>query len=292
MPYSKQISIIVPIYNVAPYLDKCLTSIMNQNLESYEVIMVNDASTDNGGAIAKKWARKDSSFKYVEHPNNKGLSAARNTGLDLANGEFVTFVDSDDYLEENTLHSCLTEIDKVDVVEYPIQRIYSTHTSEWRPAKDSVTFKDWMRNNGFMHCYAVNKVYRMRLWEDIRFPVGKNFEDIRTIPHVLQKANSIKSVQHGNYYYIDRKGSISNSMDVHNLEEYTTALVELLSLPINTRNHRLYIRALNAERTYQQHGGKLVLVPRRQVPWTFILEKGLNNRERIKFLFYKLTKNA
>lgn len=293
MSSQMHLTIIVPIYNVAPYLDKCLGSILQQNLNNYEVIMVNDASEDEGGTIAKSWSEKFPQFKYIEHEHNRGLSAARNTALEHAQGEFVTFLDSDDYLEENTLSSCLSEIADADVIEYPIQKnCIDRKPVKWTPNSKTLSFEEWMKDNGFNHCYAVNKVYRLSLWNDVKFPIGLNFEDIRTIPQVLQKANKIKGCQKGTYYYCERAGSISNTMNTENLKDFTTALVELLSHPLNTHNHTLYIRALNAQTTYQRYGGKSQLVPRRHIPWSYFLEDGLNTRERIKFLWYKITRHA
>lgn len=288
-----QISIIIPIYNVALYIDKCLHSILKQDLECYEVIMVNDGSVDNSGEIAQKWCIKHKQFKLINHKKNMGLSAARNTGLNQANGEFVTFIDSDDYLKEGTLKQCLIEIDNSDVIEYPIQKYHCTsHSEKWSPNWHCTTFKEWINSDGFTHCYACNKIYRMKLWQTIRFPIGLHFEDILTIPKVLQKANNIKGTTNGLYYYCERNNSISKSLNIKNLRDFTTALVELMSMPENVYNYKLYIRALNAQRTYQQYGGKEILVPRKYVPWSYIFDKTLTNREQLKFLWYKITLHA
>ena len=94
------ISIIVPIYRVEEYLDKCLSSIINQTYKNLEIILVNDGSDDNSIKIAKKYAKKDERIKIIEE-DNKGLSCARNTGINASTGKYITFVDSDDFIEEN-----------------------------------------------------------------------------------------------------------------------------------------------------------------------------------------------
>ena len=288
-----QLSIIVPIYNVGAHLRKCLQSILEQKLKSYEVILVNDASRDNSYGIAKEWCDEHKEFRLLNHEKNQGLSAARNTGLDHSTGEYVTFVDSDDFLMPGTLQACLEKCGNADVIEYPIQKRHFTNSPErWVPNFDEILFEDWMKNDGFNHCYACNKVYRMHLWKDTRFPLGMYFEDIRTIPKVLGKANYIKGSDKGLYYYCERDGSISKSKNEKNLKEFTTALVELLEHPVNAKNHKLYIRALNAQRTYKQPGGKNTLVPHKKVPWSFFFEKTLTLRERLKFLCYKITRHA
>ena len=97
-----KLTIIIPVYKVEAYLDFCLKSIARQNVEDYEVILVDDGSPDRSGALCDAWVRKDGRFRVIHCPENRGLSAARNRGLDEAHGEYVTFVDSDDYISPHT----------------------------------------------------------------------------------------------------------------------------------------------------------------------------------------------
>lgn len=114
------VSVIVPIYNVAPWLDACLTSLENQTLKDIEVIMVNDGSTDDSRQIAARYAEKNSNFMLINRENG-GLSAARNTGMDMAQGEYIYFLDSDDYLAENALELLYAKASKedLDVLKFP-----------------------------------------------------------------------------------------------------------------------------------------------------------------------------
>nr|MCR4921788.1 glycosyltransferase [Bacteroidaceae bacterium] len=118
------ISIIVPVYNVAPYLGRCLQSIVAQGLDDWEALLVNDASRDNSLAICNEWARREPRFRVVSHDKNKGLSEARNTGLRLATGKYIAFVDSDDSLTPNTLSEAMRAIEGAEVVEFPVVQGY------------------------------------------------------------------------------------------------------------------------------------------------------------------------
>ena len=283
-----ELSIVVPVYNVAPFLGHCLQSVAEQELVSYEVILVNDASYDNSRAIAEDWCRSHPQFRLINHEKNRGLSEARNTGLDEAQGRWVTFVDSDDFLSPATLSQALGRAEGADVVEYPVRAGHlSKHPVLWQPRETDLSFTEWMQGDGFAHCYAWNKLYRRSLWDGIRFPAGRLYEDILTIPYILQKANTIRQIPDGLYYYCQRDGSISNSLDANKLREYTKALVELLKMPVNVRNTALYIAARNAQITYRRHGGIEHLVPLQTIPWKYILSPRLTPRQRLKALGLK-----
>ncbi len=285
------LSIIVPVYNVAPYVRHCLQSLLEQGLEQYEVILVNDASYDNSRGICSEWCREHPQFRLINHEANRGLSEARNTGIAHAEGVYVTFVDSDDYLEPETLSACMEEMEGADVLEYPIMVNHLAPDARlWTPAEGLTDFAQWIRQDGFTHCYACNKVFRRSLWEGECFPPGVCFEDIRAIPRILQKASSIRGIRRGTYYYCRRNGSISTSLDAKNLQEYAEALTGLMSLPECWDNMNLYLRALNAELTYRKNGGRGQLVPARRIPLRYILGPGLTMRQRLKALWFKLTK--
>lgn len=285
----KQLSIIVPVYNVAPYLRHCLQSLTEQGIEDFEVLLVDDGSYDNSRGICIEWCAEHPPFRLIVHETNKGLSEARNTGIREAEGEFITFVDSDDFLAPDTLGLCLREMGEADVVEYPVQRDhYSDHASTWIPQERTVSFREWMQGDGYTHCYACNKIFRTSLWADTEFPAGKYYEDIFTIPYVLRRCSQIKEISQGLYYYCDRRGSISHTPKPQALKDFTEALVRLSELPENEHHTALYIRALNAEISYQKHSHrKEKLVPHRHIPWSYLLQPSLSWRERFKALWLK-----
>ena len=285
-----KISIIIPVYNVAQHLPKCLESILTQGLVDYEVILINDGSYDNSQAICKEWCSKSPAFRLINHDKNQGLSAARNTGIKEAKGEVITFVDSDDYLAQGTLSACLEEMEDADVLEYPIMVDHlSAKEYPFHPIEGTYDFQTWMKRDGYTHCYACNKLFKRSLWGDTTFPIGRYYEDIFTIPYVLQRATKIRGTKHGMYYYCKRDGSISNTPKLRALSDYVEALVQLQKLPENQQNFALYLRSLNAQLSYHQHGGKEKIVPHRPLPLSFILSPNLTLHQRIKALWFRLT---
>lgn len=112
-----KISIIIPVYNMEKRLNKCIDSVLNQNFESYEVILVNDGSTDNSGKICNEYKRKDDRIKVI-HTKNKGVSSARNTGISISQGKYLMFIDSDDWIEKNTLELAYSNIIDSDIIIY------------------------------------------------------------------------------------------------------------------------------------------------------------------------------
>lgn len=284
-----KLSIIVPVYNVVQYLRHCLQSLAEQGLSDYEVILVNDASRDNSLGICSEWCQDHPAFRIVNHTENIGLSEARNTGVREARGEFITFVDSDDFLAPNTLAEALNAFDEeTDVVEYPVmERHFSKQPHLLTFFLQKVDFAKWMQQEGHEHCYACNKVFRKHLWKDSLFPKGKYYEDIFTIPFVLQKAREIKQIDKGLYYYCQRPGSICTTKAVQSLLDYTQALNDLLKLPENKANYRLRLRARNAERTYRSiaRTKKRIVYPR-HTPVTFCFAPGLSFHDRLKVIYY------
>ena len=283
-------SIIVPVFNVSPYLRRCLQSLTEQGLDDYEVLLVNDASHDNSLAICQDWCRDHPQFRLLEHSTNRGLSEARNTGLSEAHGEYVAFADSDDYLAPQTLSQALARMEGADVVEFPVME---NHLSErprlWMPQEGTMRPDEWMDSGGFRHSYVWNKIYKRSLWEGITFPAGKLFEDLRTVPRVLKRAGSIRGIAQGIYYYCVRAEGISRQTDLEHLTHYAEAISLLSEEPQNAANWELYVRALNAQLSYRRAGGRRVFVTARHIPWRFIVRRGLSWRQRLKAVWFKFT---
>lgn len=290
-----KLSIIVPVYNVVQYLRHCLQSLTEQGLQDYEVILVNDGSRDNSLGICSEWCQSNPYFRIVNHTENKGLSEARNTGIREAKGEFITFVDSDDFLAPNTLSEVLNAFDEdTDVVEYPVMEYhYSKHPNHLTFTPNKLNFPEWLKKGGHEHCYACNKIFRTALWKskdselEVSFPPKRHYEDIFTIPYILQKARQIRQTNQGMYYYCERPGSISHTLAPQTLLDYTNALDELLQLPENKYNYRLRLRARNAERSYHKvsHTTNHIVHPR-HLPITFCLASGLSLHDRLKAIYY------
>ena len=214
-----KLSIIVPVYNVEQYLVRCIESIVLQMCDDYELILVDDGSTDASGTYCDEFARKYASLNIVViHQANGGLSAARNRGLDAAKGEYVTFVDSDDCICMHTITdnmNFLSAHPEVDMLEYPVEvhvdsaDAYSLNFFEETQSVD--VFEDWIRRGGYHHCYAWNKIYRSHLWENYRFPISEFYEDVAVMPHIVKHCRVIHYSSRGCYRYYRHEGSITTS---------------------------------------------------------------------------------
>lgn len=225
-----KLSIIVPVYNVADYLAKCLDSLIVQDLpqNEYEIIVVNDGCTDNSGEIAKQYADKYSNIILINQ-ENQGLSGARNTGIANARGEYVQFVDSDDYLEENVLGGLLKQIEEysLDVLRFKYQNVRINAEGEYevfQPYKQSnFLFDDYSKEpvNGvdFLNkrfgtaCYAWAFVLRKEVLDNCIFKQGIYFEDTEWTPRMLIKANKVASTDTIVYNYLMREGSITKAIN-------------------------------------------------------------------------------
>ena len=222
-----KLSIIVPVYKVAQYLPKCVDSLLHQDLreEEYEIILVDDGSPDNCGAICDEYASKHSNVRVI-HRKNGGLSAARNSGIDAANGKYVQFVDSDDYLEPNVLKALVNkmETDRLDILRFNYQNV-NEKGKVFSPNKVDKPFMDYRdevcdglrflnERLGFA-CYAVQFMLKTELLKpsENRFVEGIYFEDTEWTPRILVQAKRVTSVDTIVYNYLMRVGSITQSVE-------------------------------------------------------------------------------
>lgn len=210
------LSIIVPVYKVELYIHKCISSILNQTFTDFELILIDDGSPDNCGAICDDYAKKDNRI-IVIHQNNQGISGARNAGLKIAKGEYITFVDSDDSISENTYSDnidILLKDKSIDVLEYPYQQGFN---QEWKLVTDPANhiygnkniFLYWTlhTNKG---CIVWDKIFKLNIFESVRFPLGKIYEDFYIFPDIAEKASHLYISNKGIYYYLIREDSQSN----------------------------------------------------------------------------------
>ena len=224
-----KLSIIVPIYNVAPYLRKCVDSLLMQDISDYEVILVDDGSTDNSGAIADELV---DAFRLsplasrlemrVIHQANAGLSAARNTGIAAAQGEYVCFVDSDDYWQENVLGLLMAQVerDNLDVLRFRYQNVRESG-EVFAPYKDMTNYNNYspiptdgltfLNERMGTQCYAVQFILRRELALQEQFTPGIYFEDTDWTPRMLLRASRVASNDLVVYNYLWREGSITLS---------------------------------------------------------------------------------
>ena len=211
------ISVIVPIYNVEKYLPRCLDNLINQTCTDVEFILIDDGSTDSSGKLADSYKDRDPRFR-VFHTDNHGLSAARNYGIEQSKGEWLMFVDSDDWVSPSfceTPMSAAIEYN-ADLVVFWLHRVKNgkiTKEDTSKFPKGIVSFEKAISSDGIV---AWNKLYKKELFKNIRFPEGMVYEDVATTHKVLRQAERIAFIPDRLYYYVFRKTSISNTRSVKN----------------------------------------------------------------------------
>lgn len=266
-----KLSIIIPVYRVEGTLDRCIESVLHQNLQDFEVILVDDGSPDKCPQICDEWAQENHHIQVIHKPN-VGLSDARNAGIDVAKGDYLTFVDSDDYLKENTYNPLLHLLDEhqeIDMLEYPIYVFYGSPKQHILDFHEETNYTDmeeyWYKGYAYQHTYACNKIYRRELFRDIRYPVGVLFEDVHTLPKLLKKAKVVATVSQGLYYYCANQNGISATAEGNALRMLLTPHIEIIH---NSDRHdsyfdAYYLHVLNIQMdVYEQTGDKPILYHR------------------------------
>ncbi len=217
-----KLSIIIPVYQTQDTIDRCIESILQQSFTDYEIILVDDGSDYECSQLCDKYPQKDRRITTI-HKENGGLSDARNTGIKHSKGEYITFIDSDDAIQNDTLQALMDEINKypeTDVLEYPImERIGHPHKEQllaFTPRNYNNCWEYWLNEQAYLHTYACNKIFRRCLFKNVSFPKGKTFEDVQTIPFLIglipmegtfQQKVKIRVTNKGCYlYYWNNKG--------------------------------------------------------------------------------------
>ena len=227
------LSVIVPVFNSADTLERCVSSILSQQVDGLELILVDDGSTDSSPALCDRLSGADDRVRVI-HRANGGLSAARNTGIDAATGTWIAFADSDDERSPDTLSANLElATENVDLVEFPVSVHYGApncYELDFKPLTVSgdEVFSHWIKTGGYTHCYAWNKIYRSTLFEGIRFPEGENFEDAAVCPSIIRKCRAVTYSDRGRYLYYSSGGSITLQYRFANQEPLFRHNLELL----------------------------------------------------------------
>ena len=216
-----KLSIIVPVYNVAPYLRKCVDSLLAQDITDYEIILVDDGSTDECPQICDHYVELYPHI-HVIHQKNAGLSAARNSGIATAQGEYILFVDSDDYLQPNTLGILLEQVerDNLDVLRFRYQNVKEDGEA-FAPYKDMTNYNDYsavltdgltfLNERMSTQCYAWQFVVKTEIVHQELFTPGIYFEDTDWTPRMLLCSKRVASTDLVVYNYLWREGSITLS---------------------------------------------------------------------------------
>ncbi|MBR2553963.1 MAG: glycosyltransferase [Aeriscardovia sp.] len=215
-----QISVIVPVYKVEAYIHLCVDSILAQTFTDFELILVDDGSPDLCGVICDEYAKKDNRI-HVVHQKNAGLSAARNTGLDIAQGDYITFIDSDDVIHPRFLELLIddTQDKKNDITicqvfsfeeSIDFKKIYNSSIN-YISSKEACERMYKRSENGFFFVTACGKLYIKELFQDIRYPVGRLHEDQFVTYKLLYAANKVGLINEPLYGYRNNPTSITNT---------------------------------------------------------------------------------
>ena len=199
------VSIIVPVYNVEAYIYECVDSLLGQTYRDLEIILVDDASPDNCPRICDDYAQKDPRIKVIHKPNG-GLSDARNAGIDVATGDYLMFVDSDDYIVSTMVEQLLSMAEQSEAgiascgYTGDLDKLSAETSGQFRVATAAEALKCILVEKE-ISTSASTKLYATRLFEDVRFPVGKIYEDYATIYKVIHKAGKVAYNDEKKYYY-------------------------------------------------------------------------------------------
>ncbi|WP_455794815.1 glycosyltransferase [Clostridium butyricum] len=212
------ISIIVPVYNIEKYISVCVESILNQTIKNIEIILVDDGSSDSSGNICDRYSMLDNRIKVI-HQKNKGLSGARNSGIDIAQGKYIGFVDGDDFiypdmfeclynlLEKNNADCACCGYDYFDEIKNKVRKINRNNKIYYMndvEAIENVFFSQ------YYEFYAWNKLWKTNKFNKIRYPEGRIFEDISTTYELFKQCKNVIYIQSSKYVYRVRTGSITN----------------------------------------------------------------------------------
>ena len=242
-------SFIVPIYNVEKYLKKCIDSLLAQTYGSFEIILVDDGSTDSSGAIADEYAGKYSEIIRVIHQSNTGQGGARNAGITVASGDYLFMVDSDDYVSENMLEILDGYLEKYncDILIFNYIEVKKNGEQQIQCLHKAASYTQITSEQFILELAAPwNKVFRASLFQksDIRFPNRIYYEDLATNPCLALHAKQIGAIDTALYYYVQRESSTMHSRDTQRMTDVCKAMEIVLNYYKNCGQFEQYYQEL------------------------------------------------
>lgn len=279
------VSVIVPVYKVEPYLEQCIESIAGQTFRELEIILVDDGSPDRCGEICDRWAKRDGRIRVI-HRENGGLSAARNTGLSAARGEYLCFVDSDDYLEKDAVGRLLEALNaggaQIAACNFvfengeeaaegtPLLKPYQIEQEMLLSGKEVMRLMD---QGKYIFSEVVwNKLYKREIFAEIRFPEGKLHEDEFLFHKLLYPVSRVACIPYVGCHYRRRPGSIMKQEGCP--EDYLEALTERCGYLIVRGERTLTLdnekRMLGAIRRLQKQKGRRAASRWKRVHWALV----------------------
>ena len=211
------ISLIVPIYNVGKYLPKCIESILNQTFKNFELILVNDGSTDNSGVVCDDYAKKDTRIKII-HKSNGGVSSARNAGLYVAKGEYIGFVDPDDYIDKNMYEKlyrlCIDNNSDIAICRFNREingKIQNKESTEEIIELNNMEAMNELFKGNLYRFSLCNKLFSKKCFNDVLFPEERIHEDLSTTYKLFANSKKAVYINYCGYIYVRRENSILTS---------------------------------------------------------------------------------
>lgn len=275
-----KLSIIIPVYRTEATLERCMESIVSQTFTDFEVILVDDGSPDMSGQLCDDWARRDRRIRVI-HKQNGGLSDARNAGIEVAQGEYITFVDSDDFIAIDTYAQVLPMMKDADMVEFPLFWQYGSSQQEkvnFNPRLYTDMKQYWLEAKAYLHTYAWNKIYDRRLFRHVRFPVGQVFEDVATLPALLSEAKRIRTTDQGLYYYCANSHGITATAGGEQLDMLLNAHLNVVG---KWCDEAYYMHVLNIQMDVAEKTGHSPILPYKHIS---LLSGKLSPTQRMKAL--------
>lgn len=245
-----KLSIIIPVYNTEQTLGRCINSVLQSSLNNFEIILINDGSTDNSANICESYKNSYPQQIQVIHQKNQGLSAARNAGLDISKGQYITFIDSDDYISKDLYCHLLEQLNvnhNIDLLEYSLVKEAQNNTEILFNFKDSIYRNHrsyWIKTHAYTHAFACNKIYKRELFKDLRYPIGKKFEDVWLLPRIIQKCQTIATTSCGYYHYDYNPHGITATADGMALQDLLNAHLKVFE---QYQNADFYLSLLNIQ---------------------------------------------
>ena len=228
---AQNISVIVPVYNIAKYLPKCIESIINQTYKAIEILLINDGSTDESGKICDEYAKKDDRIKVI-HQKNQGISATRNNGIKASTCDYIIFIDSDDYINEDyikTLYNCIEKTNS-DVASVNYNVVKTDETILFNGSKETNLKENELvilEGTDIIKEYLSQKIIKNFVWNKIykksvicNFKVGINYEDMAFTLEVLSKSKKVAFINKSCYNYVKRDDSITATISEENLNDF------------------------------------------------------------------------
>lgn len=298
---NKLISVIIPVYNVHSYLRRCLDSVVNQTYKNIEILLVDDGSTDNSAQICLEYEKKYKNVIYL-YKKNGGLSDARNYGIKHSKGDYIAFVDSDDYIDPEMYQYLLSDMIKynADIAtcsyqefsnEFVFENSFSDCKVEVYDRKEGV--RNLFRADKYCN-YAWNKLYKRELFTDITYPTGKKMEDLGTTYLLFLNSKKITYRHYKAYFYYQRKDSIIHSADNQfYYDKLLLCLERFRSIqkiyPDMEENYVFILRTILLDFKYYSSDLKLFqdahYVVKKEIPF-FALKK-ISKKQRIKYYILK-----